>query len=85
MRATRLLLAALLLAGCAGPVVRYERVPVPSTPYTLDKVEVSEAICREKGKTLRCETPISVCREKNGELDCQPPLTSAVDCWCDPR
>ena len=67
---TRLILLALLVAGCGTAVPpRYERVPVPSTPFTRQKLEVNEVICAEKGKTLQCAaTP-----------------RGTQDCWCEPR
>lgn len=72
MRLTlRMLMLGLLLAGCgsATPSPRYERVSVPSTPFTPHKLAVDEVICVEQGKTLAC-----VVTPRNTQ-----------DCWCDPR
>jgi len=50
----KLVLVALLLTSCATAAPRYERVPVPATPFTGQKIELDSAICAERGKTLRC-------------------------------
>lgn len=62
----RVVLVLFLLAGCAAPEVRYERVPVPSTPFTREKLEVNQRACEAKGKALQCVTT----------------PRNTQDCWC---
>ena len=62
--------AVLVVSACTAVApVRYERVPVRSTPYTPHKLVVDEVICAEQGKTLAC---VQTSRQTQ-------------DCWCEPR